>query len=176
LSLNDNPKHNRKAYPFMGWDKGIPSAEYFMEMFRVSRNQVIWGGNYFVQYLTEGHKGWLVWDKGQHGLTMSDCELAYTSFDCPTRVVTLNRVELLKDGAEHPTQKPVELMRWCLSKYSNEGDTILDPFAGSGTTCVAAKILGRKYIGIEINPVYAEIARKRVEQAQYEEQMFPMAA
>jgi site-specific DNA-methyltransferase (adenine-specific) len=63
-------------------------------------------------------------------------------------------------------------MRWVLERFSNEGDTILDPFCGSGTTCVAAKILGRKYIGIEISPVYAEIARKRVEQAQYEEQLF----
>ena len=71
----------------------------------------------------------------------------------------------------HPTQKPLELMQWCMTKLSNEGDTILDPFAGSGTTCVAAKILGRKYIGIEISPVYAAIARKRVEQAQYEERL-----
>jgi site-specific DNA-methyltransferase (adenine-specific) len=76
----------------------------------------------------------------------------------------------------HPNEKPVDLMRALIVAVSNEGDTILDPFCGSGTTCVAAKILGRKYIGIEISPVYAEIARKRVEQAQYEERLFARAA
>lgn len=81
-----NPKHNRKEHIRKSWDKAIPPPEYFRELERVSKAQVIWGGNYFVPYLEQGHKGWLVWDKGQHGLTMSDCELAYTSFDTPTRV------------------------------------------------------------------------------------------
>lgn len=80
-----NPKHNRKEHIRKSWDKAIPPPEYFRELERVSKAQVIWGGNYFVPYLEQGHKGWLVWDKGQHGLTMSDCELAYTSFDTPTR-------------------------------------------------------------------------------------------
>ena len=70
------------------------------------------GGNYFVEHLTKGTKGWIVWDKGQHGLTMSDCELAYTSFNVPTRIIVMNRVELLKDGTFHPTQKPVKLYEW----------------------------------------------------------------
>ena len=89
-----NPKHNRKEHIRKSWDKAIPPPEYFRELERVSKAQVIWGGNYFVPYLEQGHKGWLVWDKGQHGLTMSDCELAYTSFDTPTRVFVCNRVEL----------------------------------------------------------------------------------
>ena len=72
-----NPKHNRKEHIRKSWDKTIPPPEYFRELERVSKAQVIWGGNYFVPYLEQGHKGWLVWDKGQHGLTMSDCELAY---------------------------------------------------------------------------------------------------
>lgn len=72
-----NPKHNRKEHIRKSWDKAIPPPEYFRELERVSKAQVIWGGNYFVPYLEQGHKGWLVWDKGQHGLTMSDCELAY---------------------------------------------------------------------------------------------------
>ena len=69
-----NPKHNRKEHIRKSWDKTIPPPEYFRELERVSKAQVIWGGNYFVPYLEQGHKGWLVWDKGQHGLTMSDCE------------------------------------------------------------------------------------------------------
>ena len=107
-----NPKHNRKEHIRKSWDKAIPPPEYFRELERVSKAQVIWGGNYFVPYLEQGHKGWLVWDKGQHGLTMSDCELAYTSFDTPTRVFVCNRVELLNDGTIHPTQKPVTLFSW----------------------------------------------------------------
>lgn len=107
-----NPKHNRKEHIRKSWDKAIPPPEYFRELERVSKAQVIWGGNYFVPYLEQGHKGWLVWDKGQHGSTMSDCELAYTSFDTPTRVFVCNRVELLNDGTIHPTQKPVKLYSW----------------------------------------------------------------
>ena len=148
----------------MGWDSKIPSKEYFYEMFRVSKNQIIWGGNYFVDYFTEGHKGWLVWDKGQRGLTMSDGELAYSSFDTALRIYTFNRGVLRTDGAFHPTMKPLELMRWCV-EYSG-AQTILDPFMGSGTTLLAAKGLYKDAIGIEISPKYCEIARNRLAQQQ----------
>lgn len=129
-----NPKHNRKEHIRKSWDKAIPPPEYFRELERVSKAQVIWGGNYFVPYLEQGHKGWLVWDKGQHGLTMSDCELAYTSFDTPTRVFVCNRVELLNDGTIHPTQKPVKLYSWVLSLFARKGMKILDTHAGSGSS------------------------------------------
>jgi DNA modification methylase len=146
------------------WDIA-PSQEYFDQILRVGKTVCIWGGNYFQLPVS---RGWLIWRKPLFP-TMSDAELAWTNVDTVMRVF---------DGARsdpdrvHPTQKPLELMKWCMTKLSKEGDTILDPFAGSGTTCVAAKILGRKYIGIEISPVYAEIARKRVAQAQYEERLF----
>lgn len=107
-----HPQHSRKAHPKQGWDDAIPTAEYFRELERVSKNQIIWGGNYFVEHLRRGHKGWIVWDKGQHGLTMSDCELAYTSFDCPTRVVVINRAQLQAGGHYPPDTKaacPVSL-------------------------------------------------------------------
>lgn len=164
LSVSSNPKHNRKAHEFLGWDSGIPSKEYFDEMFRISKNQIIWGGNYFLQHLSEGHKGWIVWDKGQHGLTMSDGELAYSSFDRPLRIMTYNRVEILKDGAVHPTMKPLELFREILSKYSEEGMTILDPFGGSCTTAVACKQLKRNYICIEKEAKYVAICHERLKQ------------
>ena len=163
VSGNYNPtRHHRKEHNFLGWDNEIPSKNYFDEMFRVSKNQIIWGGNYFVEYLTEGHKGWLIWDKGQHGLTMSDCELAYSSFDFPTRIFTINRRHVQLEGALHPTMKPKELMKWCIELSGAQ--TILDPFLGSGTTLVAAKQLNRNAVGIEISPEYCEIARKRLEQ------------
>ena len=87
-----NPKHSRKHHAQKSWDKSIPPLEYFEELQRVSKNQIIWGANYFVEHLTQGHKGWIVWDKCQYGLTMSDCELAYSSFDVPKY---LKRIEWL---------------------------------------------------------------------------------
>ena len=162
-TFNKNPKHNRKQYKFMGWDKKIPSKEYFDEMFRISKNQVIWGGNYFVQYLS-GYKGWLVWDKGQHGLTMSDGELAFTSFDTPLRIFVRNRVDLQRDGAVHPTQKPLSLIKWILNNFAKKDDIICDPFLGSGTTARACKDYGFNFIGIEISPEYCKIAEQRLAQ------------
>lgn len=100
-----NSKHSRKEHIQKDWDSAIPEKDYFEELFRVSKNQIIWGANYFVEHLTEGKKGWIVWDKGQHGLTMSDCELAYSSFDKPTRIKVINRVHIMTDGSIHPTQK-----------------------------------------------------------------------
>jgi site-specific DNA-methyltransferase (adenine-specific) len=162
-SISNNPKHNRKEHIQMSeWDSHIPSKEYFDEIFRISKNQIIFGGNYFVEYLTEGHKGWILWDKGQHGLTMSDGELAYTSFDKPLRVFTFNRVELQKDGAWHPTMKPLELMKWIVKEYSNENETIFDPFCGSGSSLIACKLLKRNYIGCEISKEYCKIAEDRI--------------
>lgn len=147
-----NPKHNRKEHIRKSWDKTIPPPEYFRELERVSKAQVIWGGNYFVPYLEQGHKGWLVWDKGQHGLTMSDCELAYTSFDTPTRVFVCNRVELLNDGTIHPTQKPVKLYSWVLSLFARKGMKILDTHAGSGSSLIACyRQGGLDFVGFEID-------------------------
>ena len=91
-------KSDRKFHKEKGWDNKIPDLEYFNELKRVSKNQIVWGGNYFVKHLTEGHKGWMVWDKAQHGLTMSDCELAYSSFDSATRIFTQNRCRHLNQN------------------------------------------------------------------------------
>lgn len=160
-----NPKHNRKEHIRKSWDKAIPPPEYFRELERVSKAQVIWGGNYFVPYLEQGHKGWLVWDKGQHGLTMSDCELAYTSFDTPTRVFVCNRVELLNDGTIHPTQKPVKLYSWVLSLFARKGMKILDTHAGSARANDAVFVGG--YAKREISRIEFALSRpERREQTQ----------
>lgn len=137
-----NPKHNRKEHKQKNWDNKIPNPEYFIELRRISKNQIIWGGNYFVSCLQENHKGWIVWDKEQHGLTMSDCELAYSSFDTPTRVFVANRVELLKQGTIHPTEKPIILYKWLLSHYAHPGDKLLDTHSGSGSFRIAAYDMG----------------------------------
>jgi len=162
-SIANNPKHNRKEHEFMWRDSFIPTEEYFTEMFRVSKNQIIRWGNYFVCYFTEWHKWWVVRDKWQHWLTMSDCEFAYSSFDCPTRVFIQNRVEILQNWAEHPTQKPLSLFRRILENYSEQWMTVLDCFAWSWTTWVACKELWRNYILVEKEPKYVDIIHKRLQ-------------
>ena len=102
----------RKGYEFMGWDSERPSAEIFSLIMAASKHQIIWGGNYFADILPASSK-WLVWDKGQR-INQSDGELAWTSFDGALRIFTQNRVALLIDGAEHPTQKPLSLILWCI--------------------------------------------------------------
>lgn len=172
LSVSKNPKHNRKLHEKKSWDGSIPGAAYFRELERISVNQIIWGGNYFVEHLRDGHKGWIIWDKGQHGLTMSDCEIAYSSFDCPTRIVTINRVELLKDGTFHPTQKPVRLYEWILQNYAKPGDKIIDTHAGSGASCVACHRMRIDWLAFEIDPDYFAKANERIRQEQAQLSIF----
>lgn len=127
-SERPNGQQMRKAHEFMGWDDKRPNAEIFSLIKSAGDILIIWGGNYFVEHL-EVHKGWLVWDKGQYGLTMSDGELAYTNQDKPLRIKNLHRTHLWQEGPEHPTQKPTMLMEWCI-KQAGEPQTILDPFMG----------------------------------------------
>ena len=165
-------KGDRKHHEEKCWDKEIPPAEYFRELERVSSDQIIWGANYFVGHLTHGSKGWIVWDKGQHGLTMSDCELAYSSFNTPTRVVVINRVELLKDGTIHPTQKPVKLYEWLLQNYAKQGDRILDTHLGSGSSAIAAHYGGFDFVGCELDTDYFNAAKQRFERETAQLAMF----
>jgi DNA modification methylase len=152
----------RKSYDFKGWDKERPSKQIFDLMFSVSQEQCIWGANYFAEYLPPRMR-WLVWDKGQ-SICGSDCELAYTSQNKALRRKVLNRAAIARDGAVHPTQKPVAIMEWCIG-FFEDANTILDPFMGSGTTGVACVKTGRKFIGIELDRGYFDIAVKRIEKA-----------
>ena len=159
----------RKAYDFRGWDRVRPSEEVFSLVRRMSDNLVIWGGNYFADLLPPRGK-WLVWDKGQR-IDQSDGELAYTSLDGALRIFTQNRVALMVEGAQHPTQKPLEIMRWSVQQFP-DAETILDPFMGSGTTGVACVNLGRKFTGIELDSDYFDIACKRIEEAYRQPRLF----
>lgn len=148
-------------------DSRIPEQEVFKEMQRVSKNQIIWGGNYFAAHLGNS-SCWLVWDKKNDESFFADCELAWTSFETAVRMFRFRWFGMLQEDMKnkeyryHPTQKPVELFKWCLEKYSDEGQTILDPFAGSGTTALASKMLNRVSTSIEISPEYCQIARDRL--------------
>ncbi len=151
----------RKPYAFRCWDAKAVSAEILAAIFNASDDQIIWGANYFPQHMKPS-MGWLVWDKGQD-ICGSDCELAFTSrTDSALRRLRLNRVELMTDGAKHPTQKPVKLILWCL-QFFHYAKTILDPFMGSGTTGVACLRTCRNFIGIEIDKTYFQIAVDRIQ-------------
>ncbi len=160
----------RKAYDFLGWDAERPSAETFKMLLAAAPQAVIWGGNYFADLLPATGK-WLVWDKGQR-INQSDGELAWTSRGGALRIKTLNRVELMTDGAEHPTQKPIKLIKWCIEQLEDEPAVLLDPFMGSGTTGIAAVQMGRDFIGIEREEKYFDIACRRIEQAQRQGDLF----
>lgn len=160
-SINKTTKYNRKEHKSKGWDNSIPELGYFTELFRVSKNQIIWGANYMVEFLYP-KKGWIVWDKGQYNLTMSDCELAYSSFDCKTRVYNKNRVELLKQGTIHPTEKPIKLYEWLLFNYAKQGDKILDTHGGSMSHAIACHNLGYELTIIEQDKDYFDAAIKRL--------------
>jgi site-specific DNA-methyltransferase (adenine-specific) len=152
-------------YGYLDWDDNPPTMEYFNEIFRISKNQIIFGGNYFGLPATSCY---IVWDKDNTG-NFADAELAWTSFPTAVRIFKWRWNGLLqedmshKEKRVHPTQKPLKLMEWCLQKYSKPGDLVLDPFLGSGTTAVACKKLGRNYIGIEKEQAYVDIALKRLE-------------
>jgi DNA modification methylase len=163
----------RKAYDFKGWDAERPEREIFDALLNLSDDIIIWGGNYFADILPATGK-WLVWDKGQR-INQSDGELAWTSHPGALRIKVLNRVELMTDGAEHPTQKPVRLMKWCLAQTRNDG-AVLDPFMGSGSTGVAAVTMGRDFIGIERDADHFAVACRRITEAQRQGDFFVEAA
>ncbi len=148
------------------WDKEPASAEIIMAIREASKWQVIFGGNYF-----EGlppSSCWLVWDKKNGANDFADCELAWTNLPKAVRRIEWLWNGMIRKGQEerfHLTQKPLGVMKWCVEQLPEETATILDPFMGSGTTGVAAVKLGRKFIGIEIDPGYFETACKRIEQA-----------
>ncbi len=165
-------KSDRKYHKQKQWDNAIPNKDYFNELQRVSKNQIIWGANYFVKHLTKGTKGWVVWFKGQIGLTMSDCELAYSSFQRATRVVNINRVDLLKQNTIHPTEKPIRLYQWLLDNYAKEGDKILDTHLGSGSIAIACHNLGYDLTACELDKDYYKAAIKRIQQHKAQIRMF----
>ena len=158
---------NGRQFTPKNWDAAVPTRALFHEMLRVARKHIIWGGNYFTFALPPS-KGWLVWWKND-GLPchqFADCELAWTSFDTPAQVFNSRWRGFVRDSQEtrylHPTQKALEVMKWCVSSFSQPSDTILDPFMGSGTTGVAAMLLQRKFIGIEMDAEYSAIAKHRI--------------
>ena len=157
----------RKAHEFKGWDNAIPNKEYFDELKRISKNQIVWGANYFTEFL-EPTKAWVFWYKGQQGLTMSDGEMAWTSLKKVTRMVNIHRTHIWQENPIHPTQKPVKLYEWILDKYAKEGDKIIDTHLGSGSIALACHNRGYSLDAYEIDEEYLNAAadRLRIHQSQ----------
>jgi site-specific DNA-methyltransferase (adenine-specific) len=141
------------------WDKNIPDQKFFEEIFRVSKNQIIWGGNYFHLPL---NNNWIIWDKLNPNLSFSECELAWCSLNFNTRI--FKRLSTLPDidgPKQHITQKPVALYKWLLKRYATPGQLILDTHLGSGSSRIAAYDLGFDFYGCELDKDYYEAQEKR---------------
>lgn len=159
-----------KNYGHFDWDRERVSEEVIRAIFSLSQHQVIFGGNYYSDILPAS-SSWIVWDKCNGASDFADCELAWTSHKKAVRKFSYMWNGMIKQRPEerfHPTQKPLDLMVWVLENYSNHDDLIFDPFMGSGTTGVAAAITGRRFVGIEKNENYFEIASTRIKNAHNE--------
>ena len=162
--------HSKNRRYSDSWDSKIPSKEVFNEMLRVSKKVIIFGGNYFAHLLPPS-KCWIFWDKkGDIAFKnpFADGELIYTNFTKPVKKIVFKQQGFITDSKDrrvHPTQKPSELMQILIENYTNENDIILDCFMGSGSTGVACINTNRKFIGIELDNNYFNIAKQRIEEA-----------
>ena len=166
IGISSNPvrqKHDKKV-----WDNSIPDKKYFTELFRVSINQIIWGGNYFNLPPTQG---FFIWNKKQpHDFSLAMVEYAWSSIQKPAKMWDLS---VLKETNKiHPTQKPVQLYEWLLLNNAKEGDKILDTHLGSGSIAIACHNLGFDLTACELDPEYYEAAMKRLKQHQSQLTMF----
>ncbi len=155
-----------KKYHSFNDDKS-PEKEYFTELLRVSKNQIVWGGNHFISKIPYDSSCWIVWDKLNGKTDFADCELAYTSFKTAVRIFRFQWQGMLQGDMKnkeiriHPTQKPVALYKWLLKNYAKEGDTILDTHTGSGSSRIACWEMGFDFVGYEIDVDYWKAQEKR---------------
>ena len=161
---------NRNDYILDLWAQNAPEVKYFDELFRVSQNQIIWGGNYFIEQIRRNSQCWLVWDKEKpEGVTYADVELAWTSFDRGAKIFRYAWNGMIqgdmknKENKIHPTQKPKKLYKWILSEFANPGDKILDTHVGSASSLIACKEMGFNYVGFELSESYYKLSSERLE-------------
>ena len=166
---NERPK----KYADKDWDKQKPLAEYWEQLFRVSKNQIVWSGNYFTNFLPES-RGWIYWDKNNGDNNFSDGELAWTSFSKRLMSYKKNSKAETRGGKDrfHPTQKPVGLYDFCLLNFAKEGDLILDTHVGSGSSRIAADKAGLNFVGFEIDEEYFNAANKRFDNFKSQARLF----
>ena len=167
---NVNTGKNWIQHEYKDWDGKSPTPEYFKELYRVSKNQIIWGANYYIDMPPS--PCWLIWDKMQE-FTGAVFEMAWTSFKSPAKAFRMSRVEAYCGiGKIHPTQKPVKLYQWLISNYAKPGDRILDTHLGSGSSAIAAHYAGHDFVGIELDEDYFKAAKKRFDESTKQEALF----
>lgn len=154
----------------LGWDK-IPTEQYFTELKRISKNQIIWGGNYFLDYLGS-NDGLIIWDKMNGTNALSDAEIAWKSLSGTTRIFRMHHFSTGYEDKIHPTQKPTKLYEWLLTNYAKPGDTIFDSHGGSFSSAIAAYRLGFDFTGIELDKDYFDAAVKRFKEQTAQISMF----
>lgn len=156
--------HNTSAISNFGDTNVSPAPAYFKELFRVSKNQIIWGGNYF---MLPPSRGFLIWRKTtvSEGFSMAMCEFAWMSFNANAKIFECAPQGTAKDKRIHPTQKPVKLYDWILKNYAKAGDKILDTHAGSASSFIAARNAGLDYVGFELDVDYYNAATERINKA-----------
>ena len=165
ISITDSGRLGKYNKNSSKWDDAIPRKEYFNELFRVSKNQIIWGGNYFNLPTC---RGFIIWDKKQpQNVSFASCEFAWSNYDRSAKTFYYSA---LKENANriHPTQKPVALYEWLLNNYAKHGDKILDTHLGSASSIIACKKLGFEYMGFELDTDYFNLASDRI--AKFESQ------
>jgi site-specific DNA-methyltransferase (adenine-specific) len=150
------------------WDNSIPNKEYFDELKRVSKNYIVWGGNYMLEHLSNC-RCFITWDKMVYIPTMSQIELALTSFDLLPQLVKINNNDL---NRQHPTQKPVALYKWILDKYTKENDKILDTHLGSGSIAIACHDYGFELTACELDKEYYDKAIQRIKNHTNQQKLF----
>tara|TARA_R100000655_G_scaffold98238_1_gene141520 strand:+ start:266 stop:955 length:690 start_codon:yes stop_codon:yes gene_type:complete len=166
-----------KLYESTNWDNEIPDENYFKELKRVSKNQIIWGGNYFTKFLNPS-MGWLVWNKMQREFSLADGELAWTSYNKAIRIFDYSRGAALSNnnnngGRFHPTQKPVKLYEWILKNYGDKDFKILDTHLGSASSAIAAFYYGcKEFVGIELDKDYYNSSIKRIKKHTIQTKLF----
>ena len=158
--INGTSKTVKPYYKENCWDTERPTEEYFNELKRVSKNQIVWGGNYFADYLG-AFRCFICWDKTIHGNSYADCELAWTSFDKVARYYRKNIAQVNSEGRIHPTQKPITLYDFVLKEFAEEGNLILDTHVGSGSSRIACAKAGLNFTGFEIDKDHYETQEKR---------------
>lgn len=169
--INGTSKSVKPYYKTDCWDKSIPEASYFMELKRISVNQIIWGGNYF-SHLLPPFRCFIFWDKTIHGNSYADGELAWTSFDSVARYFRENIAQTNSEGRIHPTQKSVKLYRWLLKNYAKEGDKILDTHGGSMSSAIACHQMGFDLTLCELDKDYYEAGVKRFKEQTMQQDLF----
>ena len=169
--------HSQKKYTIKDWDNEPPKQEYFTELMRVSKNQIVWGANHFIERINKNSSCWIVWDKDGFG-DQADCEIAWTSFKTAVRKYKFTwngfRQEDMKNKEIrfHPTQKPVALYKWLLDKYAKQGDKILDTHLGSGSIAIACHDYGFDLTACELDKEYYDKAMERLNNHMAQQKLF----